>query len=51
MYTCAHLSVCLCVYVPVFMFMYLFVRVNVLIWFGLVCLVLWHINLCRLFNA
>ena len=22
-----------------------------LVWFGLVCLVLWHINLCRLFNA
>ena len=21
------------------------------VWFGLVCLVLWHINLCRLFNA
>ena len=20
-------------------------------WFGLVCLVLWHINFCRLFNA
>ena len=23
----------------------------VLVWFGLVCWVLWHINLCRLFNA
>ena len=22
-----------------------------LVWFGLVCRVLWHINLCRLFNA
>ena len=22
-----------------------------LVWFGLVCLVLWHIKLCRLFNA
>ena len=21
-----------------------------LVWFGLVCWVLWHINLCRLFN-
>ncbi len=21
------------------------------VWFGLICPVLWHINLCRLFNA
>ena len=26
-------------------------KLKSLIWFGLVCWVLWHINLCRLFNA
>ena len=34
-----------------YILIYMICRHILLVWFGLVCWVLWHINLCRLFNA
>ena len=42
------------IYIYIYIYTYIYMYACVFSWtgwFGLVCLVLWHINLCRLFNA